>query len=213
MPFNKFHSASIAQPLPGRATTMTYSPYHALNHHSIEIIPKNMKVAYFAMGCFWGVERLFWQQAGVYSTSVGYCGGVTPNPTYEEVCSERTGHAEAVRVVFDPKIISYTQLLALFWENHDPAQGMRQGNDMGSQYRSAIYTVSDEQDQQAMETLQAYQEAMKAQHDPRAITTEIAPLDTFYFAEDYHQQYLYKNPNGYCGLGGIGVCLPPSLKS
>ncbi|BBU94273.1 MULTISPECIES: peptide-methionine (S)-S-oxide reductase MsrA [Providencia] len=211
MPFNKFHSASIAQPLPGRATAMTYSPYHALNHHSIEIIPKNMEIAYFAMGCFWGVERLFWQQAGVYSTSAGYCGGVTPNPTYEEVCSGRTGHAEAVRVVFDPQVISYSQLLTLFWENHDPAQGMRQGNDMGSQYRSAIYTVSDEQDQQAMETLQAYQNAMKAQHDSRAITTEIAPLDTFYFAEDYHQQYLYKNPNGYCGLGGIGICLPPSL--
>ncbi len=135
---------------------------------------------------------------------------MTPNPTYEEVCSGRTGHAEAVRVVFDPQVISYSQLLTLFWENHDPAQGMRQGNDMGSQYRSAIYTVSDEQDQQAMETLQAYQNAMKAQHDS-SITTEIAPLDTFYFAEDYHQQYLYKNPNGYCGLGGIGICLPPSL--
>lgn len=213
MPFNKFHSANIAQPLPGRAIAMTYSPYHAFNHHSIEIIPKNMEIAYFAMGCFWGVERLFWQQNGVYSTSAGYCGGITPNPTYEEVCSGRTGHAEAVRVVFDPQAISYTQLLTLFWENHDPAQGMRQGNDMGSQYRSAIYTVSDEQDQQAMETLQAYQDAMKAQHDARAITTEIAPLDTFYFAEDYHQQYLYKNPNGYCGLGGIGICLPPSLNN
>ncbi|EJD6410656.1 peptide-methionine (S)-S-oxide reductase MsrA [Providencia sp. CRE-3FA-0001] len=213
MPFNKFHSANIAQPLPGRATAIAYSPYHAVNHHSIEIIPKNMEIAYFAMGCFWGVERLFWQQSGVYSTSAGYCGGLTPNPTYEEVCSGLTGHAEAVRVVFDPQTIDYTQLLTLFWENHDPAQGMRQGGDIGSQYRSAIYTVSDEQDQQAMKTLQAYQAAMKAQNDVRQITTEITPLETFYFAEDYHQQYLYKNPNGYCGLGGIGVCLPPSLNN
>lgn len=136
---------------------------------------------------------------------------MTPNPTYEEVCSGRTGHAEAVRVVFDPQVISYAQLLTLFWENHDPAQGMRQGGDIGSQYRSGIYTLTEEQDQQAMKTLQAYQEAMKAQNDIRPITTEITPLETFYFAEDYHQQYLYKNPNGYCGLGGIGVCMPPSL--
>ncbi|MDR2226932.1 MAG: peptide-methionine (S)-S-oxide reductase MsrA, partial [Providencia sp.] len=148
---------------------------------------------------------------GVHTTSAGYCGGVTPNPTYEEVCSGRTGHAEAVRVVFDPQVISYAQLLTLFWENHDPAQGMRQGGDIGSQYRSGIYTLTEEQDQQAMKTLQAYQEAMKAQSDVRPITTEITPLETFYFAEDYHQQYLYKNPNGYCGLGGIGVCMPPSL--
>ncbi|MFD1092856.1 peptide-methionine (S)-S-oxide reductase MsrA [Providencia vermicola] len=211
MPFNKFHSANISQPLFGRTSAISCSPYHAVSHHSIEIIPKNMEVAYFAMGCFWGVERLFWQQLGVYTTSAGYCGGVTPNPTYEEVCSGRTGHAEAVRIVFDPKVISYAQLLTLFWENHDPAQGMRQGGDIGSQYRSGIYTLTDEQDQQAMKTLQAYQEAMKAQNDIRPITTEITPLETFYFAEDYHQQYLYKNPNGYCGLGGIGVCMPPSL--
>lgn len=211
MPFNKFHSANISQPLPGRTSALSYSPYHAVNHHSIEIIPKNMEIAYFAMGCFWGVERLFWQQLGVYTTSAGYCGGVTPNPTYEEVCSGRTGHAEAVRVVFDPQVISYAQLLTLFWENHDPAQGMRQGGDIGSQYRSGIYTLTEEQDQQAMITLQAYQEAMKAQNDIRPITTEITPLETFYFAEDYHQQYLYKNPNGYCGLGGIGVCMPPAL--
>lgn len=211
MPFNKFHSANISQPLPGRDSTIPCSPYHAVNHHSIEIIPKNMEVAYFAMGCFWGVERLFWQQPGVYTTSAGYCGGITPNPTYEEVCSGRTGHAETVRVVFDPKVISYAHLLRLFWENHDPAQGMRQGGDIGSQYRSGIYTLTDEQDQQGMKTLQTYQEAMKAQNDLRPITTEITPLETFYLAEDYHQQYLYKNPNGYCGLGGIGVCMPPSL--
>ncbi|EPL6454107.1 MULTISPECIES: peptide-methionine (S)-S-oxide reductase MsrA [Providencia] len=211
MAFNKFHSANISQLLPGRTNAISYSPYHAVSHHSIEIIPKNMESAYFAMGCFWGVERLFWQQPGVHTTSAGYCGGVTPNPTYEEVCSGRTGHAEAVRVVFDPQVISYAQLLTLFWENHDPAQGMRQGGDIGSQYRSGIYTLTEEQDQQAMKTLQAYQEAMKAQSDVRPITTEITPLETFYFAEDYHQQYLYKNPNGYCGLGGIGVCMPPSL--
>ncbi|QCJ71645.1 peptide-methionine (S)-S-oxide reductase MsrA [Providencia heimbachae] len=208
MPSNKFHSVNMSQALPGRQLAMQCSPYHAVNHHSIEIIPKNMEVAYFAMGCFWGVERLFWQKTGIYSTSTGYCGGITPNPTYEEVCSGQTGHTEAVRVVFDPQVISYAQLLTLFWENHDPAQGMRQGGDIGTQYRSAIYTVSDDQLRQAEKTRQDYQQAMDNQGDHRHITTEIAPLDVFYFAEDYHQQYLYKNPNGYCALGGIGVCLP-----
>ena len=208
MPSNTFHTINSLQALPGRAEAILPSPYHAISHHSIDIIPKNMEVAYFAMGCFWGVERLFWQQKGVYSTSAGYCGGITPNPTYEEVCSGLTGHAEAVRIVFDPQVISYSQLLTLFWENHDPAQGMRQGGDVGTQYRSAIYTISEEQLALANETRQAYQQAMLAQGDHRQITTEIAPLDTFYFAEDYHQQYLYKNPNGYCGLGGIGVCFP-----
>ncbi len=208
MPSNKFHSVNILQALPGRQVAVQCSPYHAVSHHSIEIIPKNMEVAYFAMGCFWGVERLFWQKTGIYSTSTGYCGGITPNPTYEEVCSGQTGHTEAVRVVFDPQVISYAQLLTLFWENHDPAQGMRQGGDIGTQYRSAIYTVSDDQLRQAEKTRQDYQQAMDKQGDHRHITTETAPLDVFYFAEDYHQQYLYKNPNGYCALGGIGVCLP-----
>ncbi|MGO2333988.1 peptide-methionine (S)-S-oxide reductase MsrA [Providencia sp.] len=208
MSSNKFHAVNNSQALPGRQVAIAPSPYHAVNHHSIEIIPKNAETAYFAMGCFWGVERLFWQQTGVYSTSTGYCGGITPNPTYEEVCSGLTGHTEAVRIVFDPQVISYAQLLTLFWENHDPAQGMRQGGDIGTQYRSAIYTVSDEQSALAEKTLQDYQQAMIKQNDNRPITTEIAPLDIFYFAEDYHQQYLYKNPNGYCALGGIGVCLP-----
>lgn len=188
---------------------MPHSPYHAVNNHSIDNIPENMEVAYFAMGCFWGVERLFWQQNGVYSTSAGYSGGITLNPTYEEVCTGLTGHTEIVRVVFDPQVVSYHELLTLFWENHDPAQGMRQGGDIGTQYRSAIYTTSEKQLQQAQKTLADYQQAMKAQGDLRPITTEIQPLNEFYFAEDYHQQYLHKNPEGYCGLGGIGVCLAP----
>lgn len=211
MSSNKLHPMSISQALPGRQSAIPHSPYHAVNHHSIDNIPNNAEIAYFAMGCFWGVERLFWQQQGVYSTSAGYSGGVTPNPTYEEVCTGLTGHTEIVRVVFDPQVISYADLLTLFWENHDPAQGMRQGGDIGTQYRSAIYTVSDAQCQQAQATLSAYQQAMKAQQDSRTITTEIAPLDKFYFAEDYHQQYLHKNPEGYCGLGGIGICLPPNI--
>ncbi|MEX6159755.1 MULTISPECIES: peptide-methionine (S)-S-oxide reductase MsrA [Providencia] len=211
MSSNKLHPVSISQALPGRQCAIPHSPYHAVNHHSIDNIPNNTETAYFAMGCFWGVERLFWQQPGVYSTSVGYSGGITPNPTYEEVCTGLTGHTEIVRVVFDPQVISYADLLTLFWENHDPAQGMRQGGDIGTQYRSAIYTISESQQQQAQATLNAYQQAMKAQQDSRTITTEIAPLDAFYFAEDYHQQYLHKNPAGYCGLGGIGICLPPDI--
>lgn len=169
-----------------------------------------MQIAYFAMGCFWGVERLFWQQPGVYSTSAGYSGGVTENPTYEQVCQGRTGHAEVVRVVFDPTLISYQQLLAIFWENHDPSQGMRQGNDIGSQYRSAIYTLTPEQYAQAIESKQRYQQAINSEGAHKEITTEIQPAGPFYFAEDYHQQYLFKNPQGYCGLGGIGICFPPA---
>ena len=169
-----------------------------------------MQIAYFAMGCFWGVERLFWQQPGVYSTSAGYSGGVTENPTYEQVCQGRTGHAEVVRVVFDPTLISYQQLLAIFWENHDPSQGMRQGNDIGSQYRSAIYTLTPEQYAQAIESKPRYQQAINSEGAHKEITTEIQPAGPFYFAEDYHQQYLFKNPQGYCGLGGIGICFPPA---
>ncbi len=209
MPSNKSHLINSSQALPGREQALPHLPYHAVNHHSIDNIPNNTEMAYFAMGCFWGVERLFWQQDGVYSTSAGYSGGITPNPTYEEVCTGQTGHTEIVRVVFDPQIISYVQLLKLFWENHDPAQGMRQGGDIGTQYRSAIYTTSEKQQLQALKTLSDYQSAMQAQGDLRPITTEINPLKEFYFAEDYHQQYLYKNPEGYCGLGGIGVCLAP----
>lgn len=170
---------------------------------------EKMSIAYFAMGCFWGAERLFWQQPGVYSTSAGYSGGVTENPTYQQVCQGLTGHSEVVRIIFDPAIISYQQLLALFWENHNPSQGMRQGNDIGSQYRSAIYTVNTEQYAQAVESKKRYQQAMNAQGTTEKITTEIQPAGPFYFAEDYHQQYLHKNPQGYCGLGGIGICYPP----
>lgn len=195
--------------LRGTSIPLEISANHAVNGHSINDIPTNMDIAYFVMGCFWGVERLFWQQQGVYSTSAGYSGGVTENPTYQQVCQGLTGHSEVVRIVFDPSVISYSQLLALFWENHNPSQGMRQGNDIGSQYRSAIYTVNEEQYAQAIESKKRYQQAMNTQGATEAITTEIQPVGPFYFAEDYHQQYLHKNPQGYCGLGGIGICYPP----
>ncbi|MBY5948148.1 peptide-methionine (S)-S-oxide reductase MsrA [Photobacterium rosenbergii] len=195
-----------SQALIGRATPITPSIPHAVNGTLLnDDIPNNMEVLTIGMGCFWGAERLFWQQEGVYSTAVGYSGGLTPNPTYEEVCTGRTGHSEVVRVIFDPKQISLETLLTLFWEKHDPTQGMRQGNDIGTQYRSAIYTYSDEQHQTATESKTRYQQALKS----ATITTEILPASTFYFAEDYHQQYLAKNPNGYCGLGGTGICMPP----
>ena len=169
--------------------------------------PDGLQIAYFAMGCFWGVERKFWQAPGVWVTAAGYMGGVTPNPTYQETCSGRTGHTEAVRVVFDPAIISYGALLKLFWEGHDPTQGMRQGNDVGSQYRSGIYTATADQAAAAEASRGAYQVALSAA-GKGAITTEIAPAGEFYFAEDYHQQYLAKNPDGYCGIGGTGVVCP-----
>ena len=169
------------------------------------------KIAYFAMGCFWGVERLFWQQPGVVVTAAGYQGGYTPNPSYQEVCTGQTGHAESVLVVFDPAQISYADLLKLFWEQHDPAQGMRQGGDIGTQYRSVLFTTSAQQQAAAEASLQAFSSAMQQAGDARAITTQVLPAPTFYYAESYHQQYLARNPDGYCGLGGIGVCLPPSL--
>ncbi|MBC7001769.1 peptide-methionine (S)-S-oxide reductase MsrA [Photobacterium sp. BZF1] len=195
-----------SQALIGRATPIIPSIPHAVNGTLLnDDIPSSMEVLTIGMGCFWGAERLFWQQEGVYSTAVGYSGGLTPNPTYEEVCTGRTGHSEVVRVIFDPKQISLEALLTLFWEKHDPTQGMRQGNDIGTQYRSAIYTYSDEQFQAATESKTRYQQALKS----ATITTEILPAGTFYFAEDYHQQYLAKNPNGYCGLGGTGICMPP----
>ncbi|MBP2835223.1 peptide-methionine (S)-S-oxide reductase MsrA [Dickeya zeae] len=207
--FDKTQLIDKSDALPGRTTPMPVARLHVVNQHSMTHVPDHMEVAIFAMGCFWGVERLFWQQSGVYSTASGYCGGYTPNPTYREVCTGKTGHAEAVRVVFDPAEVSYTQLLQLFWENHNPAQGMRQGNDIGTQYRSAIYTLTPEQNAAAKASYQRFQQAMREAGDNRAITTEIQPAGPFYYAEDEHQQYLHKNPYGYCGLGGIGVCLPP----
>lgn len=172
--------------------------------------PAGMELALFGMGCFWGAEKGFWSQPGVYSTSVGYAGGLTPNPTYREVCSGLTGHTEVVRVVFDPRAISFDRLLALFWEGHDPTQGMRQGADVGTQYRSAVYTAGDEQARTFNASRAAYQSAL-AHAGHGAITTEVAPAPEFYYAEDYHQQYLAKNPDGYCGHGGTGVSCPIGL--
>lgn len=206
--FDKKQMVTQSEALPGRNTPMPVATLHAVNGHSMTNVPEGMEIALFAMGCFWGVERLFWQLPGVYSTAAGYTGGYTPNPTYREVCSGRTGHAEAVRVVYDPKVVSYEKLLQVFWENHDPAQGMRQGNDVGSQYRSAIYPLTPEQNAAARESFKRFQAAMEAAGDRRHITTEIANATPFYYAEDDHQQYLHKNPYGYCGIGGIGVCLP-----
>ncbi|MCQ1060922.1 peptide-methionine (S)-S-oxide reductase MsrA [Photobacterium sp. DNB23_23_1] len=195
-----------SQALIGRATPMMPSLPHAVNGTQLnDEIPQGMEVLTFGMGCFWGAERLFWKQTGIYSTAVGYSGGITPNPNYKEVCTGQTGHNEVVRVIFDPQQISLNTLLTLFWENHDPTQGMRQGNDVGTQYRSAIYTYSDQHYQEALASKARYQQALL----DASITTEILPAGTFYFAEDYHQQYLAKNPNGYCGLGGTGICMPP----
>ena len=194
--------------LPGRTAKMPVPSHHFINDHRLTPpFPAGLETAIFGLGCFWGAERLFWEQPGVYSTAVGYAGGLTPNPTYEEVCSGRTGHAEVVLVVFDPKQVSYETLLKIFWENHDPTQGMRQGNDLGTQYRSAIYWTSPEQKEKAEASRDSYDQALrKAGRDP--ITTELAPAPEFYYAEDYHQQYLGKNPNGYCGLAGTGVSCP-----
>ena len=181
---------------------------HFVNGHPIAPpFPEGLEQAVFGMGCFWGAERKFWQAPGVYSTAVGYAGGYTPNPTYREVCSGMTGHTEVVLVVFDPKVTSYDAILKVFWENHDPTQGMRQGNDVGTQYRSAVYTASDAQHDAAQASRQRFQDQLTASRFGR-ITTEIAPAPPFYYAEDYHQQYLAKNPNGYCGLGGTGVSCP-----
>jgi peptide-methionine (S)-S-oxide reductase len=197
------------QALPGRTDqTMPVPPaHHVLGTPLTGPWPEGMQTAVFAMGCFWGAERAFWQLDGVYSTAVGYAGGYTPNPTYEETCTGRTGHAEVVLVVFDPTVIGYERLLQVFWERHDPTQGMRQGNDIGTQYRSAIYYVDDAQRDAALASRDRYQERLRAA-GYGDITTEIAPLGAFYYAEPYHQQYLGKNPNGYCGLGGTGVSCP-----
>lgn len=195
------------QALPGRDEPMQVPEQHYVNGNRLAPpFPENTEIAMFGLGCFWGVEKNFWELQGIYSTSVGYASGVTPNPTYQEVCTGMTGHNEVVRVVFDPNLVSYTSLLKLFWESHDPTQGMRQGNDIGTQYRSGIYVYSEEQKQLAERTRQQYQQALQ-QKGHVSITTEIIEAPEFYYAEDYHQQYLGMNPNGYCGLSGTGVFL------
>jgi peptide-methionine (S)-S-oxide reductase len=197
--------------LPGRDSEMPVAGRHAVLGTPLKPpFPEGFEEAIVGMGCFWGAERVFWQAPGVYTTAVGYAGGITPNPTYEEVCSARTGHAEAVLVVFDPAKTSYEEILRLFWENHDPTQGMRQGNDVGTQYRSAIYWTTDEQRGIAEASRDAFQERLR-QAGYGEITTEIAKAGPFYYAEDYHQQYLEKNPWGYCGLGGTGVSCPVGI--
>ena len=197
--------------LPGREAEMPVPARHAVLGTPLQPpFPEGFEQAIVGMGCFWGAERVFWQAPGVYTTAVGYAGGITPNPTYEEVCSARTGHAEAVLIVFDPAKTSYEEILRLFWENHDPTQGMRQGNDVGTQYRSAIYFTTDEQRQVAEATRDAFAARLR-QAGHGAITTEIAKAGPFYYAEDYHQQYLEKNPWGYCGLGGTGVSCPTGI--
>ncbi len=194
--------------LPGRSAAMEVPDQHFVNGHPLKPpFPAGMQQAVFGMGCFWGAEKLFWQRPGVYSTAVGYAGGQTKNPTYEEVCSGFTNHTEVVLVVFDPKVVSYGELLKTFWEGHNPTQGMRQGNDRGTQYRSAIYAYGDEQLKAARRSKEMYQEALNKK-GLGVITTEMRAAPEFYYAEDYHQQYLGKNPAGYCGLGGTGVSCP-----
>ena len=197
--------------LPGRDAEMPVPDRHDVLGTSIKPpFPEGIETAVFAMGCFWGAERMFWQADGVYTTAAGYAGGYTPNPTYEEVCSGSTGHAEAVLVAFDPEKTSYEEMLRIFWEGHDPTQGMRQGNDVGTQYRSAIYWNSEDQRERAEASRAMYRQQLQAAGHGE-ITTEIAEAPPFYYAEDYHQQYLAKNPNGYCGLGGTGVSCPVGL--
>jgi peptide-methionine (S)-S-oxide reductase len=208
----KTHMVDPAQALPGRPDPIPVPTHHAVfpDRRIVAPFPDGLRTAVFGMGCFWGAERMFWQAPGVYSTAVGYAGGYTPNPTYEEVCGGRTGHAEVVLVVYDPAATSYPDLLKIFWEGHDPTQGMRQGNDVGTQYRSAIYLTDPGQAAEAKASLDSYQSALtRGGHG--SITTEIADLSAFYYAEDYHQQYLHKVPNGYCGLGGTGVSCPVGL--
>jgi peptide-methionine (S)-S-oxide reductase len=199
---------SKAEALPGRADQMPVPDAHFVNQHRLTPpFPDGLQRALFGMGCFWGAEKKFWSVPGVYSTAVGYAGGHTPNATYREVCTGMTGHNEVVLVVFDPKVVAFDDLLKVFWENHDPTQGMRQGNDAGTQYRSGIYYFDDAQRRSAERTRDAFQTRLKAS-GYGAITTEIVPAPDFYYAEDYHQQYLAKNPDGYCGLGGTGVTCP-----
>ena len=197
--------------LSGRNTAMPVPERHFVNGNPLQPpFPDNMQQVVFGLGCFWGAERRFWETDGVFTTAVGYAGGVTPNATYEEACSGGTGHAEVVLVVYDPAFVSFEQLLRIFWESHDPTQGMRQGNDIGTQYRSAIYTMDDHQQVVARQSLTAYEAELEAAGHGE-ITTEITPLETFYYAEDYHEQYLARNPAGYCGMGGTGVSCPVGL--
>jgi len=210
---DKIKLPSQAEALPGRSEKMPVPTEHFINGHRIvPPFPEGLARAMFGMGCFWGAERKFWQTEGVYSTAVGYAGGYTPNPTYKEVCSGRTGHNEVVLVVFDPRQVSFEALLKVFWESHDPTQGMRQGNDAGTQYRLGIYAFDATQKQQAERSRQAYEQRLAAASFG-AITTEIVDAPEFYYAEDYHQQYLGKNPGGYCGLGGTGVSCPTGLSA
>jgi len=207
----KLRMPTREEALPGRSTSMRVPEAHFVNGQTLTApFPAGMELAMFGMGCFWGVERKFWQTPGVFTTAVGYAAGQTPNPTYEEVCSGRTGHNEVVLVVFDPKVTSYEALLKIFWENHDPTQGMRQGNDMGTQYRSGIYVYSPAQREAAERSRDMFQAQLSAAHYG-PITTEIIDAPKFYYAEDYHQQYLAKNPGGYCGMGGTGVSCPIGL--
>lgn len=195
-----------SEALPGRSSPMPVPEFHFVNgNRLIPPFPEGMRLALFGMGCFWGAEKCFWSLPGVYSTAVGYAAGVTPNPTYREVCSGLTGHNEVVRVVYDPSVLGYEDLLAVFWESHNPTQGMRQGNDIGTQYRSGIYVYDEPQRQAAESSLEVYRQRLK-ERGLGAITTEIMNAPEFYYAEEYHQQYLAKNPEGYCGLGGTGVC-------
>jgi len=207
----KQQMVSAEDALPGRSTAVHVPETHFENGHPLQPpFPEGMETAVFGMGCFWGAERIFWRLPGVYTTAVGYAGGFTPNPTYEEVCSGMTGHAEVVLVVFDPAVVSYEEILKAFWEGHDPTQGNRQGNDVGTQYRSAIYTYGELQAKSAEASRDAFQDVLtNAGHG--AITTEIREAPEFYSAEDYHQQYLGKNPNGYCGLGGTGLSCPVDI--
>ena len=210
--FGKKHSLpSSEEALPGRAEPMPVPDQHYVNGNPLQPpYPQGMEMAMFGMGCFWGAERQFWQRDGVFVTAVGYAGGFTPNPTYQEVCSGMTGHNEVVRVVFDPSVITYEELLKAFWESHNPTQGMRQGNDAGTQYRSGIYAYSEAQKQLAESTKVTYQRAL-SEAKYGEITTEILDAPEFYYAEGYHQQYLAKNPNGYCGLGGTNVSCPTAI--
>ncbi|UNM98232.1 peptide-methionine (S)-S-oxide reductase MsrA [Rhodococcus opacus] len=202
---------TVEDALPGRSQPIPVPATHFVNGRPLQPpFPEGMQTAVLGMGCFWGAEKEFWQLDGVYTTAVGYAGGYTPNPTYEETCSGRTGHTEVVLVVFDPKVISYAEILKEFWENHDPTQGMRQGNDQGTQYRSAIYTIDEQQVEIAEATGEAFEKRL-AEAGYGAITTEIAPLTQFYYAEDYHQQYLAKNPGGYCPVHATGVSCPVGL--
>lgn len=205
----KSNMPSPEEALPGRSEPMEVPRDHYVNGNQLKPpFPETMQMAMFGMGCFWGAERKFWQLEGVFSTAVGYAAGYTPNPTYREVCSGLTGHNEVVLVVFDPQVVSYEQLLKVFWESHDPTQGMRQGNDSGTQYRSGIYAYSEEQKKMAEDSLNTYQQALSNKGYNKTITTEIIQASEFYYAETYHQQYLAKNPNGYCGLGGTQIEYP-----